>query len=133
MRPGGPGGPGGRPGGPGGGGPMAFAMTPATKPKSFGASFRRLVRTLQPEMRLIVLVVLLGVVSVVFAVTGPKLLGQATNILFDGVLGKQIPAGVTKDQAVAALRGSGQGRIADMLANTNVTPGQGVDFGALGA
>jgi len=129
------GGPGGRPGGPGGGGPgmMGFAMNAAVKPKNFGASLRRLVRTLRPERRLIALVLVLGVVSVVFAVIGPKLLGNATNILFDGVLGKQIPAGVTKDQAVDGLRARGQDRLADMLASTNVVPGHGVDFGALGA
>ena len=129
------GGPGGRPGGPGGGGPgmIGFAMNAAVKPKNFGASLRRLVRTLRPERRLIAVVLVLGVVSVVFAVIGPKLLGNATNIIFDGVLGKQIPAGVTKDQAVAGLRARGQDRIADVLASSNVVPGHGVDFGALGA
>jgi ATP-binding cassette, subfamily B, multidrug efflux pump len=132
MRPGGPGGPGGRPGG-GGPGMMGFAMNAPAKPKNFGASLRRLIRMLGPERRLIALVLVLGVVSVVFAVIGPKILGNATNILFDGVLGKQIPAGVTKDQAIAGLRAQGQDRFADMLASTNVVPGHGVDFGALGA
>jgi ATP-binding cassette subfamily B multidrug efflux pump len=132
MRPGGPGGPGGRPGG-GGPGMMGFAMNAPAKPKNFGASLRRLIRMLRPERRLIALVLVLGVVSVVFAVIGPKILGNATNILFDGVLGKQIPAGVTKDQAIAGLRAQGQDRFADLLASTNVVPGHGVDFGALGA
>ena len=97
MRPGGPSGPGvqRRPGG-GPGMMMGFAMNAPTKPKNFRASLARLLRTLRPERRLIALVLVLGVVSVVFAVIGPKLLGNATNILFDGVLGKQIPAGVTK-------------------------------------
>jgi len=131
MRPGGPGGPGGRPGG-GGPGMMGFAMNAPAKPKNFGASLRRLIRTLRPERRLIGIVLVLGVVSVVFAVIGPRILGNATNILFDGVLGKQIPAGVTKDQAIAGLRARGQDRFADMLASTNVVPGHGVDFGALG-
>ena len=31
--------------------------------------------------------------SVGFLVTGPKILGNATNILFDGVVGKQLPPG----------------------------------------
>jgi ATP-binding cassette subfamily B protein len=126
-------GPGGRPGGGGGPGMMGFAMNAAAKPKNFGATFRRLIRTLRPERRLIVFVLLLGVVSVVFAVIGPKILGNATNVLFDGILGKQIPSGVTKDQAVAGLRASGQDRVADLLAGSNVTPGHGVDYGAFGA
>jgi ATP-binding cassette subfamily B multidrug efflux pump len=112
---------------------MGFMMNAPAKPKNFRASLRRLMGRLRPERRLIAIVLVLGVVSVVFAVIGPKILGNATNILFDGVLGKQIPAGVTKDQAIAGLRAQGQDRFADMLASTNVVPGQGVDFGALGA
>ncbi|MBI2684509.1 MAG: ABC transporter ATP-binding protein, partial [Actinobacteria bacterium] len=111
---------------------MGFAMNAAVMPKTFDASLRRLLRTLRPERPLIVLVLILGVASVVFVVLGPKILGNALNILFDGLLGKQIPAGISKEQAVAGLRAGGQDRIADMLASANVTPGQGVDFGALG-
>ena len=44
-----------------------------------------------------------------FAVVGPKILGNATNILFEGVVSKQIPAGVTQEQAVAGLRAKGAG------------------------
>ena len=76
---------------------------------------------------------LLAVVSVTFAVVGPKILGHATNILFEGVVSKQIPAGVTQAQAVAGLRAKGQDRIADMLSSMTLHPGQGVDFDALGA
>ncbi len=66
-----------------------------------------------------------------FAVIGPKLLGNATNVLFEGVIGKNLPAGVSKDQIVAGLRQQGQDNLADMLGSMNVTPGVGVDFGAL--
>ena len=59
---------------------------------------------------------------------GPKILGNATNVLFDGVVSKQIPAGVTKAQAVAALRAKGENTRADMLQSMNVNPGTGVDF-----
>jgi ATP-binding cassette subfamily B multidrug efflux pump len=65
-------------------------------------------------------------------VLGPKILGNATNILFEGVVGKQIPAGVTQAQAVAGLRAKGQTGQADMLSSMTVHPGQGVDFAALG-
>ena len=131
---GGPGG--GRPpmrgGGPGRGGPMGFAAMPVAKPKNFRGSFRRLIGELRPERRVVIAVMLLAIVSVVLAILGPKILGNATNILFDGVIGKQLPAGVTKAQAVAGLRAANQPNLADMLASMNVTPGQGVDFGALG-
>ena len=59
---------------------------------------------------------LFAVVSVTFAILGPKILGDATNIIFEGVVSQQLPAGVTQ----AAGRGrrsarSGQGQLADML------------------
>ncbi|HEX7473533.1 MAG TPA: ABC transporter ATP-binding protein, partial [Candidatus Limnocylindrales bacterium] len=107
-------------------------MMAAEKSKDFRGSFRRLLGELRPERRQIVFVMLLAIVSVSFAVVGPKILGNATNILFQGVVGKQIPAGVTTEQAVAGLRAQGQTQLADMLASMNVKPGAGVDFGALG-
>jgi len=117
-----------------GGGPHGMgAMMPAEKSKDFRGSFRRLLGELRPETRQIVFVMLLAIVSVTFAVVGPKILGNATNILFEGVVGKQLPAGISADQAVAALRAQGQDRMADMLASMHVTPGVGVDFGALGS
>ena len=66
-----------------------------------------------------------------FAVVGPKILGNATDIIFNGVVSQQIPAGVTKEQAVAALNAPGQTQQAQMLASMNVTPGTGIDFTAL--
>ncbi|MBN9327632.1 MAG: ABC transporter ATP-binding protein [Cellulomonas sp.] len=78
-------------------------------------------------------VIVLGVLSVAAAVAGPKLLGRATNVIFEGLVGRRLPAGVSKEQAVAALRAQGQGKVADMLqAMTHVVPGQGVDFTRLG-
>ncbi len=127
--------PGGGPGGPGGGpghGPGGFAMVPVVKARDFRGSFRRLLGELRPERAWVALVVVLGVVSVLFAIVGPKLLGDATNVVFDGAIGAQMPEGVTKDEAVAALRAQGQDELADMLAAMDVVPGRGVDFGALG-
>jgi ATP-binding cassette subfamily B protein len=122
-----------RRGGFGGGPPGMGAMMPAEKSKDFRGSFRRLLGELRPEARQIVLVMLLAIVSVTFAVVAPKILGNATNILFEGVVGKRLPAGISADQAVAALRAQGQNQTADMLAGMHVTPGVGVDFGALGS
>ncbi len=134
MRPGpGGGGPARRgPGGPGGhGGPLGFASMSAAKSKDFRGSFQRLLGELRPERSLVVVVMAFAVVSVLFAVIGPKLLGNATNLIFEGVVGRQLPPGMSKDAAVAGLRASGQGTLADMLASMNVVPGQGIDFGAL--
>jgi ATP-binding cassette, subfamily B, multidrug efflux pump len=113
------------------GGPFGGVGLPAEKPKDFNATFRRLLKTLSPELPKILLVVAFAIVSVTFAVVGPKILGNATDILFNGVVSQQIPAGLTKEQAVAALNAAGQTQQAQMLASMNVTPGAGVDFTAL--
>jgi ATP-binding cassette subfamily B multidrug efflux pump len=110
---------------------MGMGMPPA-KVKNFRASFRRLLGELKPERKKVAFVVLLGVVSVVLAVIGPKLLGNATNVIFEGVVGRQFPAGASLDQVIAGLRAKGQGNLADMLSAMHIVPGSGVDFGALG-
>jgi ATP-binding cassette subfamily B multidrug efflux pump len=122
-----------RRGGFGGGPPGMGMMMHAEKPKAFRSSFGRLLGELRPERVGVVLVMALAIVSVTFAVIGPKILGNATNILFEGVVGKEIPPGISQAQAVAGLRASGKDQMADMLASMHVTPGAGVDFGAMGS
>ncbi|MDF0512948.1 ABC transporter ATP-binding protein [Agromyces sp. H3Y2-19a] len=117
-----------------GGGPMAGMGMPAEKSMNFGPSAKRLIGRLKPERALVVFVILLGVVSVVFSVLGPKILGQATNIIFEGFVSLQMPAGVTQQQVVDQLRASGDTQQADMIASMqNIVPGQGIDFAALAA
>jgi ATP-binding cassette subfamily B protein len=112
--------------GPGGGLGM-----PGEKSLNFTDSGRRLLAVLRPERWQLVAVVLLGIASVALAVTGPKVLGDATDVIFDGVVGAQLPAGATKAEAIEGLRAQGQDRLADMLGGMDVVPGQGVDFTAL--
>src|SRR5665648_256580 len=120
------------PGGPGPGGPGGHALVmPTAKPKDFKGALRRLGGRLRAERLRIAVVLVLAVISVTFMIMGPKILGNATNILFDGVVSKQIPPGTTKVQAVAGLRAKGQARLADMLSSMKLRPGQGVDFAAL--
>lgn len=119
-----------RPGGPMGG--PGFAITPSdTKAQDFRGSLRRFTNRLRPEALLVALVIVLGSISVFLAVLGPRLLGNATNIIFDGLVSAQLPAGVSQAQAVDALRASGDTNQADMIASMTLTPGMGVDFAAL--
>ena len=128
-----PGGPGRGPGGPGPGGPGGHALVmPTAKPKDFKGALLRLGGLLRTERLRIAVVLVLAVISVTFMIVGPKILGNATDILFDGVVSKQLPAGSTQAQAVAALRAKGQDTQADMLSSMTIHPGQGVDFAALG-
>ncbi len=118
--------------GPGGGhGPFGGMGMPVEKSLNFGPSARRLLRRMNPERLGLVLVVVLGVISVVFSVLGPKLLGNATNIIFDGIISKQLPAGITQQQAIQGARAQGNDTFADLLSGMTLTPGQGIDFTAL--
>ncbi|SIO22059.1 ABC transporter ATP-binding protein [Agromyces cerinus] len=117
--------------GPMGGGPMGGVGMPAEKSMNFWPSAKRLLRRLKPERALVAAVVLLGVVSVVFSVLGPKILGEATNIIFEGFLSSQMPAGATQQQVVDGLRASGDTQQADMVSSMNLVPGEGIDFSAL--
>jgi ATP-binding cassette, subfamily B, multidrug efflux pump len=73
-----------RPMGPGGRFPGM--NMPVEKAKDFGPSAKRLARRLHPERYRFAAVVALAIASVSFAVAGPKILGHATDIIFDGVL-----------------------------------------------
>lgn len=117
--------------GPGRGGPFAGMNVPAEKAMNFLPSAKRLLGTLQPERLWLVLVLVLAVGSVTLSVIGPRLLGEGTNLIFAGVVSKQLPAGVSKQQLIDGLRASGQGTKADMLKGMDLTPGVGIDFGAL--
>ena len=117
-------------GGPGGG-PFGGMQGPTEKALNFGPSAKRLLGRLRPERSMIVAVVLLGVVSVVLSVLGPKILGQATNLIFEGFISKSLPAGATKAQVIAGLNAKGDTQQADLLSGMNLHPGVGIDFAAL--
>ncbi len=119
-----------RMGGPGGGGPHGMGGT-GEKAANFGVSARRLLRALRPERAVVIVSVLLTAASVALTVVGPKILGHATDLLLEGIVGAQMPAGVTKEQIVAqAERDNPQ--FADLLRNLNFEPGVGIDFRAIG-
>ncbi len=116
--------------GPGGGGPFGGMGMPAEKSMNFGPSARRLLRRLKPERAGLVGVILLGVLSVLLAVVGPKILGEATNIIFEGAIASQIPAGVTVEQFIAAAEANDPQQ-GDFLRSLDLVAGQGIDFDAL--
>jgi ATP-binding cassette subfamily B multidrug efflux pump len=117
--------------GPGRGGPFAGMNVPAEKAMNFWPSARRLLGTLRPERLWLMLVLALAVASVAFSVIGPRLLGEGTNLIFAGVVSKNLPAGVSKDEVIARLRAAGEDSQADMIGAMTLTPGTGIDFAAL--
>ncbi|KIC66615.1 ABC transporter ATP-binding protein [Pseudarthrobacter phenanthrenivorans] len=118
-------------GGPGRGGPFAGMNVPAEKAMNFSGSAKRLLATLRPERAWLILVLVMAVAGVVLQVIGPRLLGEGTNLIFAGVVSKQLPPGMTQAQLIAMLRASGENQKADMLSAMTLTPGMGIDFGAL--
>ena len=116
----------------GGPGPMRGVGMVAEKSMDFVPSAKRLIRRLSPEKVRVYGVFGFSVLSVVLMVLGPKILGRATDIIFSGLLGKGIPDGVSVAQVAAKARADGNGNFADLLSNTPIVPGQGIDFSDLG-
>jgi len=122
--------------GPAGGfahGPARFMGGMSTeKALNFSGSSRRLLGMLAPQRALIMIALAMGVISVSLSVTGPKVLGNVTNLIFTGVISKGLPAGVTKAQVIAHLRAIGSTTEAKLLGAMQLTPGHGVDFDTVG-
>ncbi|MDQ2698115.1 MAG: ABC transporter ATP-binding protein, partial [Actinomycetota bacterium] len=98
------------------------------KAQDFGASFRRLIGLLAPHKWAFTVVSLLGAIGVVLSVIAPKVLAEATNIIFEGFISLQLPAGVTQAQVVEGLRAGGQQDLANIVEAATLTPGEGIDF-----
>jgi ATP-binding cassette, subfamily B, multidrug efflux pump len=113
---------------PAGSGRMFGQQRAVEKSLNFFPSLRRLLGHLAPERLILSLAVLLAVAGVVMNVLGPRILGMATDVIFTGVLGKNLPGGATKEQVVAELRAQGNDQFAEMVERLNVIPGQGIDF-----
>ena len=116
--------------GPGPGrGPMGGGMI-GQKADTFWPSLKRLLARLHPERRKAYAVLVLTLLSVVATAVGPWILGRATDLVFAGLIGKDVlGAGGTKEQAIEALRARGEDNQADMLESMDLS--NGVDFSAV--
>lgn len=108
-----------------------MAEPPAARSRDFTGSAVRLLKRLTPHRGLTALVIALAFGGIAIGVIGPRILGHATDLLFNGVIGRELPAGMSKEQAVAAARDRGDGTFADLLSGMDVVPGRGVDFTAV--
>ncbi|MFG3494001.1 ABC transporter ATP-binding protein [Streptomyces sp. NPDC047928] len=114
------------------GGRMMAGGGPDERSMDFKGSGKRLLRQLAPEKATLWVMLAAGVLSVALSVVGPMILGWATDLVFAGVVGRGMPEGTSKEQAVDALRAKGDDGLADMLSGVDFTPGHGIDFGAVG-
>ncbi|MEV0220647.1 ABC transporter ATP-binding protein [Streptomyces sp. NPDC050704] len=116
-------------------GPMGRMMAgggPDQNSMDFKESGKRLLAQFRPERLTMYAMLLAVVLSVGLSVVGPKILGEATDLVFAGVVGRDMPAGATKAEVLDSMRERGDGGTADMLSGTDFTPGQGIDFGQVG-
>jgi len=107
-------------------------QAPAERSRDFRGAARRLLARLAPQRVITLTVITLGIAGIAIGVIGPRILGHATDLLFNGVIGRELPAGLTKQQAIDAARARGDRTFADLLSGMNVIPGHGVDFAAIG-
>ncbi|MDX3430421.1 MULTISPECIES: ABC transporter ATP-binding protein [unclassified Streptomyces] len=105
---------------------------PTERSMDFKGSGKRLLRRFSKEKSSLYLMLGAGTLSVALSVVGPKILGGATDLIFAGVVGRQMPDGTTKEQAIDGLRAQGDGGLADMLTGVDFVPGSGIDFDAVG-
>ena len=104
----------------------------AVRSRNFWGSASRLVKRLAPQRRLSAAVITLGITGTAIGIVVPRILGHATDLLFNGVIGRRLPAGITKAQAITEARTRGDNAFAELLSGMKVVPGRGVDFDAVG-
>ncbi|MFD0417825.1 ABC transporter ATP-binding protein [Streptomyces sp. NPDC127108] len=108
-------------------------MGPDSRSMDFKGSGKRLLTQFRPERVTMYGMLAAVVISVALSVLGPKILGHATDLVFAGIVGRNMPEDESKGEAIERLREHGDGGMADMLSGLDFTPGEGIDFGAIGS
>lgn len=107
---------------------MAERTTAPVTSKPRRHTLKRLVNyILQDKIRLFTVILAAGLATYTM-VLGPKILGKATTAIFEGLISKMLPAGVTKEQAIQGLKASGHENMVDMVESMDIHPGSGVDY-----
>ncbi|MDA8027310.1 MAG: ABC transporter ATP-binding protein [Actinomycetota bacterium] len=93
---------------------------------------KKMARRFAPDKKWLLIAITFGVVSTIFAAIAPKLLGDAINVIFDGVVGSKMHNLVnachgSKSCVEAVLRKNGNGQIAAIISNFPSIP-NGIDF-----
>lgn len=101
------------------------------KALNFGPTIRRLLRMLAPDRIRLIFIIIFAIVSTGLSALAPRVLGRATDLLFAGVIGRQLPAGISREEAIAGARLAGQEQFAELLRGIDLVPGQGIDFSAI--
>ena len=100
--------------------------------KNFWPSTKRLFSLLTPFKRHLWAVAAMNIVCIFLAVVAPKIMGKAMDVIFAGVISRNLPSNISAEQAIAGMRAEGQDRFADMASAMDFVPGEGIDFNRLG-
>ena len=119
---------------------MARNLSANTGSKAVGGrrhTVGRLVHYLLASPWRVIVMVLSGMTAVAMIVIGPKVMGEATNVLFEGLLGSMLvkmgaKPGTPKQAVVTYLQSRGQDKFARMIDSMNVQVGVGIDWGRFG-
>jgi len=84
-------------GGPGGG--MHGGMMPGEKAKNFKTTMMKLFKYMEAYKTSFIVVVIFAVISSVFSIVGPKILGKVTTKLFEGIIAYKLGLGLLTDFA----------------------------------
>ena len=74
--------------GPAGGGPIGKMAMGGEKPKDFKKTMKNLIKYLRPYILSIFIVIIFAIGSAAFSIVGPKILGNATTEIFNGLIKK---------------------------------------------
>ncbi len=93
--------PSGPPGGPGPGGPPG--MRPGEKPRDFWGTIRKLLKFMGRFKGQIAVIIIFAIASTAFNIVGPRILSQATTLLFNGAVAKIAGTGSIDFEAIARI------------------------------
>ncbi|MTE22297.1 ATP-binding cassette domain-containing protein [Streptomyces sp. TRM43335] len=105
---------------------------PHQRSMNFVGSGKRLLARFGPERATVCGMLLTVLLSVALSVAGPMILGRATDLVFAGVVGRDMPEGVDRERILDRMREEGRDDTAEMLSGADFTPGRGIDFTAVG-
>lgn len=111
--------------GPGAG--MALGR-PVEKAKNFKGTIRRLIKYLEPEKFKLIAVLLTAILSTIFSIVSPKIMGKATTKLFEGLMAKYMYYQKLSGATEAVKKGADPRRLAQLQQQGVPT----VDFSYIG-
>jgi ATP-binding cassette subfamily B protein len=104
-------------------------MAPPQKAKHFKQSGLRLIARLSPERNGVIAVIALALSSVMLGLPGPWIIGQATNVIFEGFFGPRLEA--AWQHSIVAARAASNHGAAELMTRLDLHFAHGISFADL--